>query len=319
MPLSRPPDRRMPAIAALRFSPDRSPAVKHRAIEESPSSPAKTSRWRRDRNCRSCSRETAPADDHAPRARPRRRAILPDTAARIPRDSPNRYAPALSRKPRAPTAKSRLGSNTFFGVARALPESTVSFFPSRYPAPPRESVRAASPQFLVHIFPAAAHPRVSIHTLAERKSSRTARSPLRHTNISREVLFDRVSSGSRAHQQRIQTRAVLEGQRSAWRIPALGLLVLDATECRVDVGIMGLEPVSERPPQHARSRAGRATLHYVVLAVEEIGRVTRIERHRRETRKRRELRPRPFPSVSHKVVHAKCAGAGRMRANRRGI
>src|SRR6267143_3014063 len=238
MPLSRLLDRRKPTIAVLHFSPDRSRAVKHRAIEESPSSPAKTPRWRPDRNCQSCSRGTAPADDHASRALPRRRAILLDTAARIRRDSPNRYAPALSRKPRAPTAKSRSGSNTFFGVARVLRESTVSFFPSRSPAPPRESVRAASPQFLLHIFPAAAHPRASTHTLAERKSSRTVRSPLRHTNISREVLFGRVSSGSCAPQQRIQTRAVLEGKRSAWGLP--GLLVLDAAECRVDVWIMRL-------------------------------------------------------------------------------
>src|SRR6266403_1302121 len=82
---------------------------------------------------------------------------------------------------------------------------------------------------------------------------------------------------------------------------------------------MRLEPISERPSQHARCGARRATLHHVVLAVEEIGRVTRIEGHGRETRKWRKLRPRPFPSVSNQIVHAECAGATGMRANRRGI
>src|SRR5258708_12613601 len=84
-------------------------------------------------------------------------------------------------------------------------------------------------------------------------------------------------------------------------------LVLDATECCVDVRIMRLEPVSERPPQHARGGARRATLHHVVLAVKETRGVTRIEGHRRESRKCRELRPRPFPPITHKIMHAKRA------------
>src|SRR6267378_5630572 len=235
MPLSRLLDRRKPAIAGRRSSPGRCRAAARRPAGELPSSPLKTLPLHRDRNCRSCFRETAPADDPAPRVPRPRCASPPNTAVRGRRCSPDQSVPALSRTPRAPKAKSQSGSNTFFGVAKALPESNVSFFLSRSPAPPRESVRAASPQFLLHIFPAAAHPRASIHTLAERKSSRTARSPLRHTNISREVLFGSVSSGSRAHQQRIQTRAVLEGKRSAWGLPGLCLLVLDATECRVDV------------------------------------------------------------------------------------
>src|SRR5712692_10852906 len=82
---------------------------------------------------------------------------------------------------------------------------------------------------------------------------------------------------------------------------------------------MWLEPVSERPPQHARRGARRANLRHVVLAVEEIGRVTRIEGHGRETRKRRELRPRPLPPVPHKIVHTEGARSRGMRAHRRRI
>src|SRR5467141_2408518 len=82
---------------------------------------------------------------------------------------------------------------------------------------------------------------------------------------------------------------------------------------------MRLEPISERPPQHARCGARRATLHNVVLAVEKICGIARIERHRRKPRKRRELRPRPLPPVPDKIVHAESARARGMRSHRRGI
>src|SRR6266403_1360271 len=96
-------------------------------------------------------------------------------------------------------------------------------------------------------------------------------------------------------------------------------LVLDATECCVDVRIMRLEPISERPAQHARRGARRATFHHVVLAVKETCRITRIESHGRESRKRCELRSRPLPAVPHKIVHAESARSRGMRAYRRRI
>src|SRR5712692_6683394 len=82
---------------------------------------------------------------------------------------------------------------------------------------------------------------------------------------------------------------------------------------------MRLEPVSERPPQHARCGARRATLHHIVLAVKEICRVTRLERHRSESWKRRELRPRPLPPVPQKIVHSEGTRACGMLAHRRRI
>src|SRR5260370_2721581 len=82
---------------------------------------------------------------------------------------------------------------------------------------------------------------------------------------------------------------------------------------------MRLEPVWERPPQHASGGARRAALHYEVLAVEEICGVIRIEGHGREPRKRRELRPGPLPPVPHKIMNPNGARARGMRADRRGI
>src|SRR5260370_5922744 len=82
---------------------------------------------------------------------------------------------------------------------------------------------------------------------------------------------------------------------------------------------MWLEPVSERPPQHARSGARRAALHHIVLAVEKICGIVWIERHRRKPRKRRELRPRPLPPVADNIMNPKRARSRGMRAHRRGI
>src|SRR5260370_27186843 len=82
---------------------------------------------------------------------------------------------------------------------------------------------------------------------------------------------------------------------------------------------MWLEPVSERPPQHACSGARRAALHHIVLAVEKICGIVWIERHRRKPRKRRELRPRPLPPVADNIMNPKRARSRGMRAYRRGI
>src|SRR5260370_75497 len=99
---------------------------------------------------------------------------------------------------------------------------------------------------------------------------------------------------------------------SPWFPPSFSGLVLDATERCVDIRIMRLEPISERPPQHARSGARRATLHHIVLAVKEVCGVARIEGHGRKSWKWRKLRPRPLPPVPHEIVYAKSTRPGGM-------
>src|SRR5260370_24912231 len=82
---------------------------------------------------------------------------------------------------------------------------------------------------------------------------------------------------------------------------------------------MRLEPVSERTAQHARGRSRRATLHHVVLAVKEIGRIARVEGHWRKARKRRDLCSRLLPPVPHKIVHTESARTGGVRTHWRKI
>src|SRR5713101_5193950 len=82
---------------------------------------------------------------------------------------------------------------------------------------------------------------------------------------------------------------------------------------------MRLEPVSERPPQHARCGSRRATLHHMVFAIKEIYGVARIKGHGRESWKRRKLRPRPLPPVPHKIVHTISAYPGGMRSYRQWV
>src|SRR5215469_3679899 len=92
-------------------------------------------------------------------------------------------------------------------------------------------------------------------------------------------------------------------------------LVFNAAECGVHVRVIRLEPVSKRPPQHTGGCAGGAALHHVVLSVKKIGRITRIEGHRRETREWRKRRSCPLPTVAHNIVNTKSAGSSRVRAN----
>src|SRR5690242_20072083 len=82
---------------------------------------------------------------------------------------------------------------------------------------------------------------------------------------------------------------------------------------------MRLKPVTERSPQHARSRARRAAFHDVVLAIKEIRGISGIERHRRESVEWLELCPRPFPAIADQVVNAKGARAARIGAHRRRV
>src|SRR5438477_5007857 len=118
----------------------------------------------------------------------------------------------------------------------------------------------------------------------------------------------------------MQTHAGAIVQASPLDSPeAWARLVLDATERCVDIRVVRLEPISERPAKHARRRERRAAFHHVVLAIKKIRRVTGIEGHGREPPKWRELRSRPLPTVPHKIVHAKSACSRGMRAYRRRI
>src|SRR4029077_7608376 len=70
---------------------------------------------------------------------------------------------------------------------------------------------------------------------------------------------------------------------------------------------MRLEPVPERPPQHARGRARRTTLHHEVLPIEEIRRISGIKRKWLEPGKRSERRARPFPTIPDEIGNAEVA------------
>ena len=52
-----------------------------------------------------------------------------------------------------------------------------------------------------------------------------------------------------------------------------------------------------------------------MLAVEKIRRISRVERHGLKSRKGREFRARPFPSVADEVLHVESAGASQVRAH----
>src|ERR1700674_2339734 len=91
-------------------------------------------------------------------------------------------------------------------------------------------------------------------------------------------------------------------------------LVFDAPKLRVHVRVMRLEPVAERPAQHASGCARRTTLHHEVLAIEEIRGISGIERKGLEPWKRRELRARPFPTIPHEIGDAEFTDAVRVRS-----
>src|SRR5260370_42326706 len=95
------------------------------------------------------------------------------------------------------------------------------------------------------------------------------------------------------------------------------MAVVLAAEARyVEIRIMWLEPVAERPPQHASRRARRSPLNNVVLSIEEIRRVSGIKRHRRESGKWFEFRARPFPAVAHDILNAESARPAWIRSHR---
>ena len=82
---------------------------------------------------------------------------------------------------------------------------------------------------------------------------------------------------------------------------------------------MRLKPVPEGSPHHACIRARRAALHHEMFTIEEIRRISAIERKGLKSIQRTERRRGPFPSVPQEIQHAKCAGSCGMRINRTGI
>src|SRR5439155_25311732 len=99
--------------------------------------------------------------------------------------------------------------------------------------------------------------------------------------------------------------------------PWLGILLFDATERRVDVRIVRLEPVAEGAPKHASGGARRASLHDVVFSIKKIRGVTGIERHRRKARQRCKYGARPLPAVPNKIMNPECTHTVRVSSARR--
>ena len=106
------------------------------------------------------------------------------------------------------------------------------------------------------------------------------------------------------------------GSHGVSSIPLRRVLVFDAAKLRVHVRVMRLEPVAERPPQHARGRARRTALHHEVLPIEEIRGIPGIERKWLEPGKGRKRRARPFPAIPHEIGDAEIAVALRVRSRR---
>src|SRR5579859_7574088 len=312
------PDRHRPVIASQYLSPGPCPAATHRLCARSCAYSVETLLLLRDRNCQSCFPGTAPADDPLRRVPRPLSANPPDTAARTPQCSPDRSAPAPSRTPPAPMAKSRWESSRSSAAAKALPESSASFFRFHCLVPRRAPATVGARRSPVHTSPAGVRLRASAHIPAGRKSPRTALSQPRHTNILKAVLSVRFSSSLRAHLPRIRTHVSTEGFALACRLPNKGLLllVLYSPEFFVDVRIMRLKPVPEGSPQHARSRSRRPALHHVVLPIEEIRGIAGIKGHRRESRKWRERRSGPFPAVAYQVANPEGARSFRICSRR---
>src|ERR1700686_3970008 len=95
--------------------------------------------------------------------------------------------------------------------------------------------------------------------------------------------------------------------------------VLHAAKCGVHVRIMRLEPVPERPPQHACSCARRAAFHHEMLSVKKISGISGIERECLETGEGRKRRARPLPAIPHKIGNAEIAVALRVGSRGNGI
>src|SRR5262249_2098355 len=127
----------------------------------------------------------------------------------------------------------------------------------------------------------------------------------------------------RAHPRQTPTLPSAKGSARSSRLPrarvtcSLFSSFFHAPECCVDIRIMRLEPVSERPPQHACGSARRSAFHYVVLPIEKIRGITGIEGHGCKTGMRRENRSCPFPAVADQILDPECARARGMCSARR--
>src|SRR5260370_35500439 len=71
--------------------------------------------------------------------------------------------------------------------------------------------------------------------------------------------------------------------------------------------VMRLEPVAERAPQHARCGARRPAFQDEVLAIEEIGGVSAVEREWFESGDRCKLSRRPLPPLAEHAVTTEAA------------
>src|SRR4029077_3541992 len=147
--------------------------------------------------------------------------------------------------------------------------------------------------------------RASGHTPKARKSPQTAASRWHRTNISKAALSVRVSSIPGTRQSQIQ-RAHSRSWGSFRR-----LLFAYAAKSRVDILIMRLKPVAERPAKHRGFRARRTALHHVMFGIEEVCGVARLNRKGLESLEGREDSRRPLPSVSQQAGHIKRAAAPR--------
>src|SRR5579872_576629 len=84
-----------------------------------------------------------------------------------------------------------------------------------------------------------------------------------------------------------------------------------AAESRIHVWIVGLEPVSEGPPQHAPIRTRRAAFHHKMFGIEEIRGVAFVGRKCLKPLERPERRCGPFPAVGQESIQSKCASSAR--------
>src|SRR3954454_16481739 len=92
-------------------------------------------------------------------------------------------------------------------------------------------------------------------------------------------------------------------------------LIVRAAKRREDIRIRRAKPVPKAASNQLRRSRRRRSLHHVVLAVEEVGRVLRIRRHRSEAGKAIEDRRRPLPAVASEIVNSPRADAARIRAD----
>src|SRR5207245_765050 len=86
-------------------------------------------------------------------------------------------------------------------------------------------------------------------------------------------------------------------------------------ERSVNERIIRSEPIAETAADELASGGRRCPLEHVVLAVEEIGRIVRVRRHRLKSREAGEDRRGPLPSVADEIVHSPGTRSGRVRAD----